>query len=319
MSGWGPENVTGMAGKVAVVTGGNSGVGLEAAKVLVGAGAQVVLACRDSARAEAARADIERGTPGGSASTGSTSTAVLDLADLDSVDAFATTFAAGHDRLDVLINNAGVMGGLRGYTAQGFERQMGTNHLGHFALAARLWPLLAAAPQARVVVLSSLAARTGKLKSVMSRDDLVAPRTYAPNQVYSNTKQANLLFAQELHRRAQAAGSPVRSIAVHPGVSSTNLFPRQLSDSGLGWLAPVARLATPVLLQSPSAGALPTLRAATDVDVPSGSFVGPRGLGQLRGRPELIEVYKTGRSELTASRLWELSEQIVELPFALAR
>src|SRR5674536_383325 len=124
----------------------------------------------------------------------------------------------------------------------------------------RLWPLLAAPPAGRVVVLSSLAARTGRLKPSLTRDDLVAPRSYAPIQVYGNTKQANLLFAQELQRRLAAAGSPVRAIAVHPGVSSTNLFPRQLTDTGLGWLAPVARSLTPMLLQSPSAGALPTLR-----------------------------------------------------------
>jgi NAD(P)-dependent dehydrogenase (short-subunit alcohol dehydrogenase family) len=314
MSGWGAQDIADMAGKIVVVTGANSGVGLEAARVLAAAGAQVVLACRDAGRAEAARADIARGTPSGSASV-----ATLDLADLDSVAAFAAAFGTDHDRIDVLINNAGVMGGLRGYTAQGFERQMGTNHLGHFALTARLWPLLAAAPAGRVVVVSSLAARSGKLKPAMTREDLVAPHAYAPNQIYANTKQANLLFAQELHRRAQAAGSPVRSIAVHPGVSSTNLLPRQLTDSGLGWLAPVAQLATPVLLQAPGAGALPTVRAAADPDVPSGSFVGPRGLGQLRGRPELIDVYKTGKGEMTAARLWELSEQIVELPFTPSR
>jgi NAD(P)-dependent dehydrogenase (short-subunit alcohol dehydrogenase family) len=314
VSGWSAEDAGDQQGKVVVLTGANSGVGLEAARVLAVHGARVVLACRDPHRAEAARADIER-TIGSDGTAGSVTTVILDLADLDSVARCAEALAAEHQRIDVLVNNAGVMGGLRGFTAQGFERQMGTNHLGHFALTARLWPLLAAPPAGRVVVLSSLAARTGRLKPSLTRDDLVAPRSYAPIQVYGNTKQANLLFAQELQRRLAAAGSPVRAIAVHPGVSSTNLFHRQLTDTGLGWLAPVARSLTLMLLQAPSAGALPTLRAACDPDVPGGAFLGPRGLGQLRGRPELIDVYKSATNPVTASRLWELSEEIVELTF----
>ena len=149
------------------------------------------------------------------------------------------------------------------------------------------------------------------------RDDLVDPTPYDAQVVYANTKQANLLFAQELHRRAGAAGSSVAVVAAHPGVSNTNLFARQLRERGAGWLVPAADLAMSLVLPSASAGALPTLRAATDPDVPSGAFVGPTLFGQVRGRPELIDVYPTGSDPATAARLWELTEELVGSPFGL--
>ena len=199
----------------------------------------------------------------------------LDLADLDSVAEFAAGMNADSDSLDILVNNAGVMGGPRRSTAQGFEQQMGTNHLGHFALAAQLWPLLTAAAAPRVVSLSSLAARSGSLGADMTRDDLVDPQPYRPFPVYQNTKQATLLFSQELARRATAAKLPLVSVAAHPGVSSTNLFNRQLRERNLGFAVPVVDGFGKVVFQSPKAAANPSIRAATDIEVRTGGFVGP--------------------------------------------
>ncbi len=288
---WAPAALQAWNGRTVVVTGGNSGIGLEAARALQSYGADVVLACRDTCRAEA----VARGA----------TVRELDLADLESV----ARFAARTEKVDALVCNAGIMGGAMLGTVQGHERQMGTNHLGHAALVARLFPLLAAA-HGRVVVISSIAARGGKLGPDMTVDDLVSPPGYQSQVVYSNTKQANLLFAQELHRRV---GDRVASVAAHPGVSWTNLFPRQLTDDGKGWLVPAARVLGPIVLQSAKAGSQPTLRAL-DPATPSGSFVGPRRFNQLRGPAELLEVYRGGSDPATAARLWQLTEQVLGIP-----
>ncbi len=276
-------------GRTVVITGGNSGIGLRAGQALHAAGAQVVLACRDVARSEAV--------------AGGMTVRKLDLADLDSV----ATFAEGTDSVDALVCNAGIMGGPMLMTAQGHERQMGTNHLGHAALIARLFPQLLAA-RGRLVLISSIAARGGSLGPTMTVEELLNPPAYDPGKVYANTKQANLLFAQELHRRV---GDRVPTVAAHPGVSWTNLFVRQMQEGGKGWLVPPLRVAGPLLMQSAAAGAAPTLRALGE---PSGSFVGPKHLNQWRGRPELLEVYPTATDPATASRLWDLTEQVLGLP-----
>ena len=302
---WNPSLVEDQTGRTVVITGANSGVGLEAAKVLAAAGAHVVLACRrpDVAAEAARRLD------------GRVSVGELDLADLDSVAEFVSGFTSEHPSLDLLINNAGVMGGRFGVTAQGHERQMGTNHVGHVALTAGLWPLLQAASDARVVTLSSIAARGGDLTAAMTREDLVDPHAYVPQQHYSRTKQANLLFAVELDRRARAAGSTVRSIAAHPGVSATNLFARQQHDNGRPKFASVVKVVSPVFMQSARRGAEPTLRAATDRTVLGGAFVGPKRLGQIRGPAELLTVYPQGSDPETAAVLWTLTEEILGAPF----
>jgi NAD(P)-dependent dehydrogenase (short-subunit alcohol dehydrogenase family) len=302
---WDPRELGQQNGRTFVVTGANSGLGLETARDLVGRGASVVLAVRDLRKGEQARAELPRGS-------GHATVAELDLADLDSVAAFAKTVADDVAVLHGLVCNAGVMGGPSALTAQGFERQMGTNHLGHAALVSALWPQLHAAG-GRVVVVSSIAARGGGLSASTTREQLVAPSPYLAQRVYANSKQANLLFSQELHRRAVAAGSPVSSVAAHPGVSATNLLPRLLRESGGALLTPVARAASKVALQSAAAGALPTLRALHH-STPSGAFVGPRAFGQVRGRPELIDVYPTGRDEAAAARLWELTEAVLGAP-----
>jgi NAD(P)-dependent dehydrogenase (short-subunit alcohol dehydrogenase family) len=276
-------------GRTVIITGGNSGIGLEAARALQAAGADVVLACRDVKRATA----VAGGMP----------VRQLDLADLDSVE----TFAAGTAKVDALVCNAGIMGGPLLGTVQGHERQMGTNHLGHAALVARLFPQLERS-SGRVVVVSSIAARGGTLGPELTVDDLVSPYGYLSGPVYANSKQANLLFAQELHRRV---GDRVATVAAHPGVSWTNLFVRQLQENGKGWQVPPLRVLGPLLLQSPKAGAQPTLRALGEA---SGSFVGPKRFNQFRGPAELLDVYTTGSDPATAARLWELTEEILEIP-----
>lgn len=301
---WDPRELAQQTGRTFVITGANSGIGLETARDLVGRGASVVLAVRDLERGEQAKARLT--------GPGTATVAELDLADLDSVERFAKELTASQDSLSALVCNAGVMGGPHQLTAQGYERQMGTNHLGHAALVTALWPLLHSAG-GRVVIVSSIAARGGRLSAMTTRDQLVAPSPYTGQAVYSNTKQANLLFAQELHRRAGGAGSPVSTVACHPGVSQSELFSRQLRERRLGFLVPVTKTASKAVLQSSAAGALPTLRALHH-STPSGAFVGPAALGQFRGRPELLEMYKSGSDPAAAARLWELTEQILGTP-----
>jgi NAD(P)-dependent dehydrogenase (short-subunit alcohol dehydrogenase family) len=301
---WHARQLADQTGRTFVVTGANSGIGLEAARELVGRGADVVLAVRDTTKGEEAAGRLE--------GPGSTRVVELDLSDLDQVAECAAALLDRNDEFSALICNAGVMGGPFMLTPQGFERQMATNHLGHAALIAALWPLLHASA-ARVVLVSSTEARGGQLSPQTTREQLVNPAPYDGRQVYRNTKQANLLFAQELHRRGANAGSPVSAVAVHPGASATNLFARQLEQAGHGLLARVSKRVTAILLQSPAAGALSTLRAL-DRSTPSGAFVGPARLGQFRGPPELLDVYTSATEPATAARLWELTRQILGRP-----
>ena len=303
---WDVRQLGSQTGRTFVVTGANSGIGLETARVLVDRGAHVVLAVRDVTKGEQAREEIT------GRSRGSASVVRLDLTDLDAVAEAAKRIAEEVPAVSALVCNAGIMGGAAGVTTQGFERQMGTNHLGHAALVTALWPQLRAAG-GRVVVVSSIAALGGRLTAQTTREQLVQPTPYLQNAVYANTKQANLLFAQELHRRAVRAGAPVSTVAAHPGITSSNLLPRQLRERGLRLLAPVADRVQRVVLQGSAAGALPTLRAL-DPSTPSGAYVAPASLGQTRGRPVLVEVPPTGRDEAAAARLWELTEELLGAP-----
>jgi len=267
---WTADDIPSQDGRVAVVTGATSGLGLETAVALAGHGAHVVLTARDPGRGKAALATVRQRVPEADVEVGA-----LDLASLASVRAFAGTL----ERVDLLVNNAGVMFAPRGRTADGFETQLGTNHLGHFALTGLLLPLLG--PGSRIVTVSSVAHRPGHLVL----DDLNwERRRYDRFRAYFQSKLANLLFAFELDRRLGRAGAPAESLAAHPGGVRSNLGHGY--GGALGRLQGLAiTVAGPVLFQGPAAGALPQLRAATDPALPSGSYLGPSGPGERSGPP----------------------------------
>jgi NAD(P)-dependent dehydrogenase (short-subunit alcohol dehydrogenase family) len=302
MARWTFDDIPDQTGRTAIVTGANTGIGYETARMLALAGAHVVLACRSPEKGEAAARTIREADPKGTAAF-----APLDLADLDSVVAFAGTFAADHDRLDLLVNNAGVMVPPLGRTEQGFELQFGTNHLGHFALTGRLLPLLERTPGARIVVVASTAQNNGRI----ALDDLNwERRTYAAGAAYGQSKLANMMFALELHRRLADSGSAVRVTAAHPGLTATDLG----RTSG-----PVARFAARLIGMKPRDGALPTLRAATDAAAESGSYWGPAHVFGMTGPPVRARVSARARDITVAARLWDDSEKLTGVTFAFAR
>ena len=296
---WTERDVPSQTGRVAVVTGANSGIGLETARVLARKGAQVVLAVRDRARGEAARAEIVRRDPQADAAV-----RPLDLASLESVKAFADGFAAEHDRLDLLINNAGLMMPPFGRTADGFEQQFGVNHLGHFALTGRLLPLLLPVAGARVVTVSSVMHRYRRLDF----DNLNAENGYSPLTAYGYSKLANLLFMRELQRRCRRGPDSLRSTAAHPGATRTHL---QRHSARVRWAMKV-----PFLSQAPAAGARPTLYAATAGDVAGGDCFGPGGPFELTGPPAPAYMNRHARDDAAARRLWALSERLTGVVFA---
>ena len=302
MAAWTLADIPSLSGRAALVTGANSGIGLVAARALARAGARVVLAARDLSRGEAAAETISPG-PGGAVTV-----ARLDLADLASVRELA---AARREPLDLLVNNAGVMALPYRTTADGFERQLGTNHLGHFALTGLLLPHLLAGSPARVVTLSSGAHRMGAIDF----DDLQSDRSYSKWRAYGQSKLANLLFAFELQRRADEHGAPLESVAAHPGYAATNLQaagPRMEGSAlGLG----LSRLGNRLLGQSAERGALPTLFAATEPDLPGGAYVGPDGPMERRGHPTLVGASDAARDPETAGRLWRVSEELTGVGF----
>lgn len=298
---WTVRDLPKLEGRVVVVTGANSGIGFEAARALVAAGAHVVLACRNRALGESALATLSaEGAPG------SVEFAQLDLADLSSVRSFAAGFLEGHSRLDVLVNNAGVMALPRRQTADGFEMQLGTNHLGHFALTGLLLERMLATPTSRVVTVSSLAHRFGAIRF----DDLQGARSYHPWLAYGQSKLANLLFAYELDRRLRAAGASARSVACHPGYANTNLQMGAARMKGARVRERLWRLVNGSVAQSTAMGALPTLFAATAPNVEGGDFVGPGGLFELWGYPVRVTSNRRSRQAELAERLWSESERL---------
>ncbi|SEG07269.1 NAD(P)-dependent dehydrogenase, short-chain alcohol dehydrogenase family [Thermomonospora echinospora] len=299
MGGWRAADIPDLTERRAIVTGANSGIGYHTALELARHGAAVVLACRSAERGGAALERIRAELPDADVTL-----AALDLADLASV----RDFAAGHGArpLDVLVNNAGVMAIPRRATADGFEMQFGTNHLGHFALTGLLLPALLAAPAARVVTVTSALAWAGR----MNFDDLNGERRYRRWQAYGQSKLANLLFAKELDRRI--AG--LTSLAAHPGYAATNLQtagPRMAGDR-LG--ERIMTMANRLVAQSDAAGALPSLYAATAPDARGGACYGPRGF-QQRGLPTRVRTPPAAGDRETARRLWEASERLTGVTY----
>lgn len=305
MTQWTTRNMPSQNGLTAIVTGAG-GLGFEDALELARAGAEVILASRNSDKGAISVERIRREVP-----TAHVRFEVLDLADLKSVEAFAERLMGQLSRLDILVNNAGVMRPVRRMeTADGFELQLGTNHLGHFALTGRLMPLLKVTGGSRVVTLSSVAARAGSIDF----DDLQASRkAYDSMAAYSQSKLACLMFALELQRRSTALGWGVTSLGAHPGLSSTELLD---NAPGAGRRVPlIYRVVRAVMMQSPSQGALPTLYAATDLGVTPGGYYGPNGMAETRGHPGEARLPPAALDDAAAARLWTVSEDLTGVRF----
>jgi NAD(P)-dependent dehydrogenase (short-subunit alcohol dehydrogenase family) len=308
-TGWTTSQIPDLSGRTAVVTGANSGLGLWTSLALAQHGAHVVMACRDPRRGDEALGQVRVQAPGSSAEL-----RALDLADLSSVRAFAADLLADRPRIDILVNNAGVMAPPRRLTtADGFELQIGTNHLGHFALTGELLPGLVAGPS-RVVTVSSMAHRTGRI----DLDDLSSERSYRPWAAYGQSKLANLLFTMELQRRSDAAGADLTSVAAHPGYSATSLVRNGVGSSraGLGGLLSVVMdAATKVLGQPAEAGAWPSLYAATMPDVRGTEYFGPHAFGGWRGYPVRTTAIPSAYDPDLATALWQRSADLTGVSY----
>lgn len=304
MNKWTTGRIGELNGKRIVITGSSHGIGFEAAGILASKGAEVVLAVRNREKGEKAAAKIRP-------LNGSKPVTVmnLDLADLESVRKFAEEYATRFDRLDVLINNAGVMIPPYKMTKDGFELQFGTNHLGHFALTGHLLPVVMNTPLSRIVTISSIAARRAKIHF----DNLDGSKGYNPMTFYRQSKLANLLFAMELQNRLEVAGSTTISVACHPGISVTNLLSRGTGrETGR-----VMKALMGIVAQPASMGALPTLYAATHPDLRGGEFIGPDGPGNTKGYPVLTnDAARLYKPDL-AAKLWEVSETLTGVRYSI--
>jgi NAD(P)-dependent dehydrogenase (short-subunit alcohol dehydrogenase family) len=294
---WTSDDVPGQQGRLAVVTGANTGLGFEAARVLAVRGASVVLAVRDVEKGKRAAARIAGAAPGADVMVQR-----LDLASLDSVRAAAGELRARHPRIDLLVNNAGVMLTPRQITGDGFELQFGTNHLGHFALTGLLLEQMLPVPGSRVVTVSSLAHRIG---ARINFGDLQSERSYSRLGAYSQSKLANLMFTYELQRRLSGAGTTI-AVAAHPGLAATELS---------RYTPAIVAFFYALVSQQAAMGALPTLRAATDPGVAGGQYYGPRGLSGTRGYPTLAHSSRRSHDTAIQRRLWTVSEQLTGVTF----
>jgi protochlorophyllide reductase len=297
---WTIADIPDQSGRLALITGASSGLGLETARALVARGATVILGCRSRARAERARQELLPAA----ASGGAVDLLDLDLADLASVVRSARQLAERYGRLDLLINNAGVMGLPRSLSRDGFELQFAVNHLGHFALTRALLPLLRGRSEARVVTVTSGAQYFGRI----DYDDLQGERRYDRWKAYGQSKLANVMFAAELQRRLDAENAGVRSLAAHPGVARTNLQPASVAASG-SWIEPLAYRLMGPLFQSAAMGALPQLYAATAPQAEPGGHYGPDQLGGMRGWPAAARMAPAALDADQRRRLWQVSEQ----------
>ncbi len=295
---WTSKDIPDQTGRRVIVTGANTGIGFETARALAAAGAHVTLACRNPTKGQEALERIRKELSDADATLGA-----LDLSRLESVRAFAEGYRTGNDRLDILINNAGVMTPpTLETTADGFELQFGTNHLGHFALTGQLWGLLVATNGSRVVNVSSVAHRYGKIDF----DDLNwEKRRYRRNSSYGQSKLANLLFSLELGGRVASMGEGPDILSAHPGWTATDL--QRYNGT--------ARALNPLFAMPPGQGALPTLRAATDPDAKNGEYYGPHGFLEMRGYPVPVATSKEAKDRVVAKRLWQASEAMTGVRF----
>lgn len=301
---WTTEHIPDLSGKVIIVTGGNSGLGYWSVKAFAEKGADVILASRSKENGEKAKAEILQQNP-----KGNIEVAELDLADLESVRLFAKNFQKNHSRLDVLLNNAGIMTTPYFTTKDGFEGQVGTNHLGHFALTGLLLDLIQKTSNSRVVNVSSAAHKQGK----MDFENLLFEngKGYSPLKAYGRSKLANLLFTYELQRYFEAKKIDSISVAAHPGVSQTNLA-RHLEDKlFFKILYPVFKIMT----QDAAKGALPQIRASVDPEVKGGEYYGPSGFNEMKGSPVLVKSNGASHNAEDARKLWELSEKLTGVVF----
>ncbi|MDT6983276.1 SDR family NAD(P)-dependent oxidoreductase [Streptomyces lusitanus] len=293
---WDERNIPGQHGRVAIVTGANTGLGFETARMLAERGATVVLAVRD----------VEKGKQAAARINGDVGVQALDLASLTSIRSAAAELRSLHPRIDLLINNAGVMYPPKRTTADSFELQFGTNHLGHFALTGLLLDRLLGVPGSRVVTVSSAGHR---IRAAIHFDDLHWERSYSRVAAYGQSKLANLMFTYELQRRLARHGTTV-AVAAHPGVSNTEL----LRNSPAAFRLPITWLA-PLITQNAAMGALPTVRAATDADVRGGQYYGPGGFQEVRGHPQLVQSSRDSHDRAVQQRLWTVSEELTGVTF----
>ncbi len=305
MSTWRTEDIPDQSGRTAVVTGANSGLGLATTRELARRGARVIMACRSTDKGESAASDIRRQAP-----EAKLDVRPLDLGSLESIQAFANDLDLEAGRLDLLINNAGIMMTPQQTTHDGFELQLGTNHLGHFALTGLLLDTVQSAEAGRVVTLSSIEHKSGHIEF----GDLQSEDGYAPRKAYRQSKLANAIFGVELDRRLRAAGSSAISVLAHPGYSDTNLQ----TTGPTGPMKAILKVGNKLLAQDADTGALPTLYAATAPGVEGGDFYGPDGFKEMRGNPTHVDVIPEARDPGVASRLWDISEELTGIRYPLA-
>ncbi|HUO04264.1 MAG TPA: oxidoreductase [Candidatus Binataceae bacterium] len=303
---WTAADMPDLSGKTIIVTGGNSGIGYEAALEFARKRADVILACRSAEKANAAADGIKKEVPDAKVGV-----MALDLSSLASIRTFAGEFHRQHKKLDVLCNNAGVMAIPLTHTTDGFEMQIGTNHLGHFALTGRLIDLILATPGARVVNVSSGAHRMGKIRF----DDLNWEHGYRKWAAYGQSKLANLLFTLELQHRLEAAGANAIAVACHPGYAATNLQGVSAKSSGSTLMEAVFGLGNMLFSQSAAMGALPTEYAAVSPEIHGGDYIGPNGLGEMWGHPVKVGCTAAAQDAEAAKKLWDLSERLTEVHY----
>ena len=296
---WTVENIPDLTGKIIIVTGGNSGLGYESVKAFASKGAEVVLACRSAEKGEEARTEILKAFP-----EGKIQVMQLDLGELESVRNFAASFKNSHKKLDVLLNNAGIMMTPYFTTKDGFEGQFGTNHLGHFALTGLLMDTVLQTEGARIVNISSGAHKNGKMD--FSNLQYENGRDYSPMKAYGRSKLSNLLFTYELQRKLEAANKDTMAVAAHPGVAMTNLARHLESKFLFKILMPFFKR----MAQDSAMGALPQIRASVDPEVKGGEYYGPDGRKEYKGFPVLVTSNEASHNLQDATNLWEESVKL---------